>query len=366
MTYRRLLRLCLLLLARPAAAWSLLTWNLAGNGATDWSTNSPQIQAIGRVLGHLDPDVVTFQEVPFQFRDRMPGLVRTWLPGHFYVQNSGTDGVLMSGIASRFPVRRSQKWLDGESLAHVGGAGRFTRDLFEAELAVPDYFAPVHVFTTHLKAGQLGDSPTNRFFEALAISNFFVNTFPPAWRARGYVLTGDFNEDHASPPLPRHRAVMALTNGTGLRMTLPRNPDTAREWTLSIRDRLDRRYDYILPSGLLFTNLAAGLVFRSDTLFPRPPGMARTDSATASDHLPVLLWFGHPDAAPFALEVRRAGGNTLTLSWPAPAGRRYEILAAAPTDGWRTVAALLSTGAPPAWTAPLTEEMQWFQVRSAP
>lgn len=366
MTHRRLFLLGLMLAIPPASGWSLLTWNLAGNRAADWSTNSPQIQAIGRVLGHLDPDVVTFQEVPFQFRDRMPGLVRTWLPGHFYVQNSGTDGVLMSGIASRFPVRRSQKWLDGESLAPVGGTGRFTRDLFEAELAVPDYLAPVHVFTTHLKAGQLGDSPTNRFFEALAISNFFVNTFPPAWRARGYVLTGDFNEDHASPPLPRHRAVMALTNGTGLRMTLPRNPDTAREWTFSIRDRLDRRYDYILPSGLLLSNLASGLVFRSDTLFPRPPGMERTASATASDHLPVMLWFGHPDEAAFVVQARHTGEGALTLNWPAPAGRRYEILAAAAPGAWQAVATLLTTGAPPAWTTPIADEMRWFQVRSAP
>lgn len=366
MTHRRLILPCLLLLVRPAAAWSLLTWNLSGNGAADWSTNSPQVQAIGRVLRHLDPDVAAFQEVPFQFRDRMPAIVRTWLPGHFYVQNSGTDGVLMSGIASRFPVRRSQKWLDGESLAHVGGAGRFTRDLFEAELAVPDYAAPVHVFTTHLKAGQLGDSPTNRFFEALAISNFFVNTFPPAWRARAHALTGDLNEDHANPPLPRMRAVMALTNGTGLRMTLPRNPDTAREWTFSIRERLDRRYDYVLPSGLLLSNLAAGLVFRSDTVFPRPPGLERTDSATASDHLPVMLWFGHPDAAPFAVQARRTGADALTLTWPAPAGRRYEILAADAPDAWQAVATRLATGAPPAWTTPITDGMRWFQVRAVP
>lgn len=363
---RQLPWLLALLPAPPAAAWSLLTWNLSGNGAADWSTNSAQVQAIGRVLRHLDPDVATFQEVPFQFRDRMPGLVAVWLPGHFYVQNSGTDGVLMSGIASRFPVRRSQKWLDGADLAPFGGSGRFTRDLFEAELAVPDYFAPVHVFTTHLKSGQLGASPTNRYFEALAVSNFFVHTFPAAPRARGFVLTGDLNEDHANPPLPRHRAVMALTNGTGLRMTLPRNPGTGREWTLSIRDRLDRRYDYVLPGGLLFSNFAAGLVFRSDTLFPRPPGMERTDSATASDHLPVMLWFGHPDEAPFAVQARAGGDATISLTWPAQLGRRYEISAAELPGSWQAVETVRAESVNPVWSAPADGVTRWFRLRTAP
>lgn len=358
--------LLLLLPGLPAEAWSLLTWNLSGNGATDWSTNSPQVRAIGRILQHLDPDVAAFQEVPFQFRDRMPGLVREWLPGHFYVQNSGTDGVLMSGIASRFPVRRSQKWLDGADLAPVGGSGRFTRDLFEAELAVPDYSAPVHVFTTHLKSGQLGASPTNRFFEALAVSNFFVNTFPAVQRTRGYVLTGDFNEDHANPPLARHRAVLALTNGTGLRMAVPRNPATGREWTISIRDRLDRRYDYILPGGLLHSNLAAGLIFRSDTLFPRPPGMERTDSATASDHLPVMQWFAHPDEASFVVRAARPGDGQFALAWPAQPGRRYEISATEAPGLWQVADTVTAMSANPVWSTETSGATRWFRLRAVP
>lgn len=366
MKCRRPILLLLVLLARPASGWSLLTWNLGGNGAPDWSTNTPQVQAIGRILRHLDPDVVTFQEVPFQFRDRMPGLVQTWLPGHFYVQNSGTDGVLMSGVASRFPVRRSQKWLDGADLATVGGTGRFTRDLFEAELAVPDYFAPVHVFTTHLKSGQLGSSPTNRFFEALAVSNFFVHTFPAAQRARGYVLTGDFNEDHADPPLPRHRAVLALTNGTGLRMTLPRNPGTGREWTLSIRDRLDRRYDYILPGGLLHSNLTGSMVFRSDTFFPRPPEMERTDSAAASDHLPVMMWFAHPDEAPLVIRAIRPNDRQFALAWPAQPGRRYEISAAEAPGSWQVVTTVPATSAEPVWSTDIAGVIRWFRLRAVP
>ena len=43
------------------ADFTVMTWNLKGNGATDWSTNEPQVQAIGRILRHLQPDLVAFQ-----------------------------------------------------------------------------------------------------------------------------------------------------------------------------------------------------------------------------------------------------------------------------------------------------------------
>ncbi|HMO64590.1 MAG TPA: hypothetical protein PKE47_05100, partial [Verrucomicrobiota bacterium] len=80
----------------------------------------------------------------------------------------------------------------------------------------------------------------------------------------------------------------------------------------------------------------------------------------------VMLWYGHPAAAPFAVQARRAGEGALTLSWSAPAGRRYEVAAATAPGAWQTVATLLSTGAPPVWTTPITGEGHWFQVRSAP
>jgi endonuclease/exonuclease/phosphatase family metal-dependent hydrolase len=362
MTLRRLFPL-LLFAGLPAGAFSLLTWNLSGNGAADWSTNAPQVQAIGRLLRHLDPDVAAFQEVPFALRAQMPGVVRAFLPGHFYVQNSGTDGVLMSGLASRFPVRRSQKWLDGAAL---GGGVRFTRDVFEAELAVPHFPAPVHVFTTHLKSGQTGANVTNRFLEALAVSNLLVNTFLPAHPGRAYALVGDFNEDHASPPNARLRAVTALTNGTGLRLTTPRNPASGREWTLSIRDRLDRRYDYVLPGGPLAALVATGIVFRSDTLAVRPPGLERADSAAASDHLPVMLWFRHAEEPPFALTSAGVVDGVLSLAWEATPGRRYRVLAGDAPAAWQALPELLATGPRLTWRTNLTAPAAFFQIERRP
>ena len=56
------------LLLTPFASWSesrsVLTWNVAGEGALDLSANAPQVEAIGRIMRHLQPDIVTFQELP--------------------------------------------------------------------------------------------------------------------------------------------------------------------------------------------------------------------------------------------------------------------------------------------------------------
>src|ERR1019366_3065208 len=45
-------------------AIKILTYNVAGNGVADWSTNAPQVQAVGRELMYLKPDIITFNEIP--------------------------------------------------------------------------------------------------------------------------------------------------------------------------------------------------------------------------------------------------------------------------------------------------------------
>ncbi|HLZ54589.1 MAG TPA: immunoglobulin domain-containing protein, partial [Verrucomicrobiae bacterium] len=43
-------------------AFSYLTYNVHGNGLTNWSTNMWHVQAIGRQMQYLDPDIITFNE----------------------------------------------------------------------------------------------------------------------------------------------------------------------------------------------------------------------------------------------------------------------------------------------------------------
>ncbi|MCU0789082.1 MAG: immunoglobulin domain-containing protein, partial [Verrucomicrobia bacterium] len=202
----------------PATAtFSVLDYNVKGNGVADWSTNSPQVRAIGRQVEYLDPDIITFQEIPYTNTWQMTNFVTAFRPGFHLADQSGTDGYIRSVILSRFPINRSQKWLDGVSLVPFGYNGYFTRDLFEAEIAVPGYPKPVHVFTTHLKAGQTTDASARRAAEANAISNYFVNGFLTTNASRPYLLTGDMNEDIYRPPSSNPQTIQRLTSGpTGL------------------------------------------------------------------------------------------------------------------------------------------------------
>ena len=251
-------------------AFTLLTFNVGGNGTTDWSTNAPQVQAIGRQMMYLKPDIITFNEVPFTNSYQMTNFVTAFLPGYYLARNSGTDGFLRSVIVSRFPIARSQKWLDGVTLSDFGVNARFARDLFEAELNVPELAEPLHIFTTHLKSLSDRESADRRGAEASAISNFFVTVFLPTLGHRPYVLTGDLNEDISRAPSSSRQPIQRLANAaTGLRLTTPTNRITGSDRTISIRDSLTARFDYILPCALLFSNILGSEVFRTDVLSPR-------------------------------------------------------------------------------------------------
>ena len=116
---------------------TLMTWNVSGNGAADWSTNATQVQAIGRQVAALNPDIITFNEIPRSKTYEMTNFVNVWLPGYYLATNSGTDNFIRSVIASRYPITRSQSWLSRSDLSGFGYDGVFTRDLFEAEIALP-------------------------------------------------------------------------------------------------------------------------------------------------------------------------------------------------------------------------------------
>ena len=73
---------------------------------------------------------------------------------------------------------------------------------------------------------------------------------------------------------------------------------------------LSRRYDYILPSTLLFSNMQSSQVFRTDLLAPLPPGLNGDDDAVASDHLPVLAEFTRDILPPRGISTAGAKGDS--------------------------------------------------------
>jgi endonuclease/exonuclease/phosphatase family metal-dependent hydrolase len=362
---------------QPAsAAITVMQYNVKGNGVTDWSTNSAQVQAIGRQIQHLNPDIITFNEIPRTNAWQMQNWANAFFPGFYLATNSGTDGFIRSAIASRYPIARSQSWLDGASLLAFGYNGTFTRDLFEAQIAVPGFDQPLHVFTTHLKSSTTQDAANRRAAEASAISNFLVTVFLTTNASHPYLLTGDLNEDvfraATNSSFTSGNPIGRLTSTpTGLRLTTPLNPITGQDFTFSIatNNTLDSRYDYILPSGLLFSNLVSSQVFRTDLLTnpPPPPPLLTNDDRTASDHLPVLASFANPYQTAFRLLSITRTNEQVTLVWESVDSRQYSLEASSNLLTWEIFATnLTATGPTRAFSSNLPEAIKFFRVYRVP
>ena len=349
----------------------LVHYNVKGNGASDWSTNAPQVQAIGRELTWLNPDIITFNEIPNGLRGEMTNWGKAFLSGYTILVSSGTDGFIRNAIATRFPVARSTSWLDGVTLVPFGytnAPATFTRDLFEAEIIVPDFPQHLHVFSVHLKSGtSSSDDAARRAAEASAVSNFFVTVFLATNALHPYILDGDMNEDIDHPATGSQQPIQRLASvPTGLRLTTPLNPITHADLTHSIQAALVRRYDYIMPCPLLVSNIASSQVFRTDLLTNLPPSLLTNDDITASDHLPVLMVFNNPYLNPFQLSWITRSNQNLTLNWQSVPGQSYRVETSpglAPAN-WTTFADnLLATNSSFTFSTNTPANPQFFRVR---
>jgi endonuclease/exonuclease/phosphatase family metal-dependent hydrolase len=355
------------------ATLSVLTYNVKGNNATDWSTNSAQVQAIARQLQYLQPDVITFNEIPWDLRFQMTNFVAAFLPGYQIAISSGTDGFICSAIASRHPITRATKWLDGIDLRGFGYSNvnnnldNFTRDLYEAEIAVPGFARPLHVYTTHLKAtvsGQFEDNAAKRAAEATAITNFFATNLFVHYPYDPYVLTGDMNANDTNELCIQK----LISPATGLVLTDPRNPVTGSINTFSTAfANPASRLDYIFPGPLLFSNLRTGLVFRSSLVNPLPPGLNSNDSQVASDHYPVLLVFDNPYDKPFQVRSIARTNTTVTLEWDSVFGQAYRVESSTNLSTWTTQANnIVATGTNLTYSTNLNAAPRFFRVRRQP
>ncbi|MDQ6631909.1 MAG: hypothetical protein M3Y82_09150, partial [Verrucomicrobiota bacterium] len=246
----------------------------------------------------------------------------------------------------------------------------FTRDLFEAQLSLPNFSQPVHIFTTHLKSGNSSsDDAARRGAEALAISNFFVTGFLTTNASHPYLLTGDMNEDIARPSTGSQQPIQRMVNAaTGLQLTTPLNPFTSDDRTFSIQAAsLSKRYDYILPGGILFSNIVSSQVFRTDLLNPVPPALQQFDDKTASDHLPVLMIFSNPYQMPFGITSINVSDQFVTLNWQSEIGRQYQVQNSSNLINWTTLATnLIASGTNFIFTTNLTDNAQFFRIYRAP
>lgn len=358
----------------PVPGVSLLTYNVKGNGATNWSTSAPQVQAIARQLQYLQPDVITFNEIPWDLRYEMTNFIAAFLPNYNLAISSGTDGSICSAIATRFPITRASKWLDGIDLRSFGYSNannaldNFTRDLFEAQIAVPGFVRPLHVFTTHLKATSSGaeyaDNALKRAAEAAAITNFFATNLFTFYPYDLYTISGDMNASDTNELCIQ----TLLSPATGLTMTQPRNPVTGSVNTYSTATaNPSSRLDYIFPGPLLYSNIKTSLVFRSSLVAPLPPGLNSNDSQIASDHYPVLMVFNNPYDKPFQLLSITRTNPTVTLKWESVFGQPYRVESSTNLTTWTTQANnLVAAGTNYTFSTNLNDALRFFRVYRLP
>ena len=355
-------------------AFSYLTYNANGNGQTNWSTNMWHVRAIGRQVQYLNPDIITFNEIPVtnNCTAQMVDFVTAFCPGYYLVTNSADDGFIRSAILSRFPIISSTSRLHDVYLGPYGYTNAspspyFSRDLFEAQISVPGFPQPLHVFTVHLKSGQTGPESLKRAAEAAAVSNFFATVYPAANGQQPYVLSGDLNEDILRPPDSNPQSIQCLVSApTGLQLATAVNPFTDSELTISIRDGLTRRYDYILPCAMLFSNIVSSQVFRTDLLDPLPPNLY-SDDENASDHLPVFMVFGNPFNTPFRLLSIGVTNQIVSLTWESASNRQYHVEVSSNLAAWTPlVTNLTATGADFTFATNVPGDVKFFRIRRAP
>jgi endonuclease/exonuclease/phosphatase family metal-dependent hydrolase len=337
---------------------TLMTYNVMGNGVADWSTNTAQVQAIGREIVYLNPDIITFNEIPYTNTWQMTNWVKAFMPGFSLAMNSGTDGFIRSVIASRFPINRSQSWLPHADLTPFGYSGVFTRDLFEAEINVPNWPLPLHVFTTHLKS-----TGGTTYAEAAAITNFFATNFFVLHPAHPFTFSGDMNDGDTNA-LAIQRLISAPTT---LRLTNPTNPVSGGINTYSIQASLSERIDFIFPCALLGSNFVSAQVFRTDLLTPLPPGLNSSDDSTASDHLPVLMTFANPFNTPFRLLSFNRTNQNVTLKWESATNRVFSVETSTNLQSWTPlVTNLFATTTNFTFTTNTTDNLKFFRIYRVP
>lgn len=368
------------------AALTYMTYNVDGNSVsrsdpTNWAVTAPQVQAIGREIKYLNPDIIAFNEIPSSYKWQMTNWVKAFMPGFYLATNSVGDGFIQNYVASRWPIQRSQSWLSASNLANFGytnGSASYTRDLFEAQIGVPGFTQPLHVFVAHLKATTSGgqDDADKRAAEASCVSNFFVNVYLKGTnRLHPYILSGDLNEDIFRPETNSYvsgQPIQRLISvPTGLQFTSPTNPFTfapTNDMTESIQaSKLTVRFDYVMPNALMFSNIIGSQIFRTDKLFPVPPNLNSNDDRIASDHLPVLMVFKNPYQNPFRIVSAVRSNLSVTLNWESVPGQPYTVESSPDLVSWAPFATnLMATNFSTVLITNAADASQFFRVRKAP
>jgi endonuclease/exonuclease/phosphatase family metal-dependent hydrolase len=313
-------------------------------GGTDSDTAAQP--ALARIVNYLDPDVWTINELggrSTSFKatvahDDLVNFIEQDLTifganpqeGADFFVYIGTiiDGFITNAIVSRFPLLATQTFSDaGDGFAALRGLTMGFVDLPGAN--------DLGVFTAHFKAFNSTTDAERRQAEADTDSSNvrnWINTHPSA----GAVVAGDFNEteDSGQPANWSGHAIGDLLPNSGEPyhpITTMKSPGLIDAMPVSIRgdkDTIDAagptpttRFDYMLfapenltlSSGMIFDTKQYTSVQLAALNAANGTSFLAADSATASDHLPLLAVF---QVIPEPLTIALFGCALISF-WPS-------------------------------------------------
>jgi hypothetical protein len=98
-----------------------------------------------------------------------------------------------------------------------------------------------------------------------------------------------------------------------------------------------------------------------------PPPLLASDDQTASDHLPVVMYFNNPYNLPFGILALGITNQDLTLVWESSPGRTYRVEASADLTGWFILASnVTATGTNCSFGTNVGEALSFYRVVRAP
>ena len=261
--------LVLCLITAQTHALSILDYNVDGIGETD----SEARQSLQRIVSHFNPDIIIFQEAKgIQY------------PEDFLACNPDYEGIYSSqdGAQNRLMIMTKYPLIPSSVREYQLGEGSL-RPMFTLTVDLPGPHV-LTIFTAHWNASY-AVVRGNESATSVQVLRAFRTENP----ATLYLYAGDFNEPDSSP------LITALLENTGLVMFAPADPVTCSIATINSDPEkttyLDRRIDYILPSTELAAFGIDGRILNTweYTEGQMPPGLTKTDTVNASDHLPVYM-----------------------------------------------------------------------------
>jgi endonuclease/exonuclease/phosphatase family metal-dependent hydrolase len=266
------------------------------------SGTSAQVQAVERVLSAVRPDIIAFQEILPTDGAALRNRLQTVLGGTWTIHEGLSDGFIRNVVASRWS--QSLQRTDTSPPSSVRGTTLARIDIPPQSAPTPVYVAGIHFKCC---PGTTEDSQRQRHADAIAA--WFGDARRPGGTITLPSLTpmvclGDFNFGNNFSPQPR----LTLINGTiqntttfgpavrgdwddtPLQEALPLDPFNLTFQTFSTTNpgsRLDRFYftDSVATKAQAFILNTATIPTSVRTTL----GLQATDTATASDHLPLVV-----------------------------------------------------------------------------